>query len=342
MNTLFPSSGSPLSVSPRRKPSGCPVSVSPRRKPRGCPLPVSVSPRRKPSGCPLPVFGCPNSSRPLSAPRAFTLVELLVVIGIIGLLAAIITPVVMQSLTKARNAAIKAEIDMLHMAIMNYKNEYGSFPPIENPAVANGPATRHLRKLFPRCSTIPTQRTFLGDIAFNTAIIKWLSGYTEDPLSPLLGEDANGNGTLDGGEDTNGNAVLDNKRKKFFDFDVTRITSNTYFPSGKQESPYIYIPAANYAANPYTNLTLSSPGAHRNAPRPLSPLPPAVLAAVQADERLLFTNLGLASPQNQDFANPETFQILCAGRDEQFGTDDDLSNFWPGTRREFIDSLKDQ
>jgi hypothetical protein len=39
--------------------------------------------------------------------------------------------------------------------------------------------------------------------------------------------------------------------------------------------------------------------------------------------------------------NADTFQILCAGRDEQFGTDDDLSNFWPGTRREYLDSLKD-
>jgi prepilin-type N-terminal cleavage/methylation domain-containing protein len=321
-----------------------------------CPCPAwslsAPSWDRRPA-CPSPAWSlsapswdrrpaCPCRGPRTACARAFTLVELLVVIGIIGLLAAIITPVVMQSLTKARNAAIKAEIDMLHMAIMNYKNEYGSFPAIENPAVANGPATRHLRKLFPRCNTIAAQRAFLGDIAFNTAIVKWLSGYTDDPLSPVLGEDANGNGVLDGGEDTNGNAVLDNKRKKFFDFDVTRITSNTYFPSGKPGSPYIYIPAANYLAIPYTNSTLSSPRAHFNPPRPLSPLPPAIQAAVQADERLLFTDLALASPQNQEFANPETFQILCAGRDEIFGNDDDLSNFWPGTRREYLDSLKDQ
>jgi hypothetical protein len=38
--------------------------------------------------------------------------------------------------------------------------------------------------------------------------------------------------------------------------------------------------------------------------------------------------------------NPETFQIISAGRDEVLGTDDDLSNFWPGTRREYLDSLK--
>jgi hypothetical protein len=40
--------------------------------------------------------------------------------------------------------------------------------------------------------------------------------------------------------------------------------------------------------------------------------------------------------------NAETFQIICSGRDEIYGTDDDLSNFWPGTRREYLDSLKDQ
>ena len=41
-----------------------------------------------------------------------------------------------------------------------------------------------------------------------------------------------------------------------------------------------------------------------------------------------------------EFFNATTFQILCAGRDEQWGTDDDLSNFWPGTRVEYERSLK--
>ena len=42
----------------------------------------------------------------------------------------------------------------------------------------------------------------------------------------------------------------------------------------------------------------------------------------------------------QPYFNPDSFQIICAGRDEKFGTDDDMSNFWPGTRKDYIDSLK--
>jgi prepilin-type N-terminal cleavage/methylation domain-containing protein len=50
----------------------------------------------------------PRSS--LRAPRAFTLVELLVVITIIGILVALITVAAMAALRTARQTQIKAEI----------------------------------------------------------------------------------------------------------------------------------------------------------------------------------------------------------------------------------------
>jgi type II secretory pathway pseudopilin PulG len=245
-------------------------------------------------------------------------VELLVVIGIIGLLAAIITPVVMQSLTKARNAAIKAEIDMLHMAIMNYKNEYGSFPPCVDliTTTGTGVAGRHLQRVFPRCQNPAAQFTnvFSGKVPTyvypTNAIAFWLSGFTENPSSPLDPNSA---------------------RKKLYDFDSSRLdmTTGRIWPSGKSSSPYVYIDKSQYGAVGIGGSVLSFPVvttsgstdyfAHR--------LPPAGTTVWN-------------SATQQPF-NADTFQILCAGRDEQFGTDDDLSNFWPGTRREYLDSLKD-
>ena len=240
------------------------------------------------------------------APRsAFTLVELLVVIGIISLLAAIVTPAVMRAQASARNAAIKAEIDMLHMAIMNYKNEYGSFPPaLDQTLSTTSAAGKHLSRIFPRCTTVvdqlsnalPSGVTITG----TSAITFWLKGFTDVPTSPLL-------------------PVAD--RKKLYDFDMARVDQSTgkYFPSGKPASPYLYVNSAIYSAVPYAGGSSSTPGAFRT------------------------TAPGDANPfGNPDYywANPDTFQILCAGRDETFGTDDDLSNFWPGTRRDYLDSLK--
>jgi prepilin-type N-terminal cleavage/methylation domain-containing protein len=233
-----------------------------------------------------------------SAPRAFTLVELLVVIGIIGLLAAIITPVVMQSLTKARNAAIKAEIDMLHMAIMNYKNEYGSFPPCVSGAGAPTAASRHILRIFPRSSAnIAAQVTTAVTPA--NAIVGWLSGYTDDPMNPV----------------TNG------KQNKLFDFDSSRISSGTYFPSGKPSSPYIYIKSGTGLTDGY-GVIGSGTASYSFGPNTYRPEVQVTLSGTQ-------------------FFNPESFQILCAGRDEQWPSEDDLSNFWPGTRREYEDSRKD-
>jgi len=241
-------------------------------------------------------------------PSGFTLVELLVVIMIIGLLAAIVTPAVMQSLTKARNSAIKAEIDLLHMALMNYQTEYGALPPCIDTLftagsyTSGGQAAKHLRRIFPRCADPRTQLNATNkpsqpvQLSPKNALVAWLSGFTPDPINPL---------------------VPGASRVKLFDFDQARIDSSSfaYHPSSKKGSPYIYVDSASY-----TDID--------NAPFQDG-------TNVYAPEDRAVTNGGT------QFFNPGTFQILCAGRDETWGTEDDMSNFWPGTRKEYEASLKD-
>ncbi len=221
--------------------------------------------------------------------RGFTLVELLVVIMIIGLIAAISVPVVMQSLAKARNAAIKAEIDMLHMAIMNYKNEYGSFPPcIDSIPPATGLVAKHIQRAFPRAAYMPDASLVTPE----TSLFFWLTGYTQNPIDPRAINDP----TL--------------PFSRLFDFDRARVSANMYAPPQRPGSVYLYFPAPTYPASVVT-------------------------------PRVVNGSTYSAQPRTDtEFFNPDTFQILCAGRDGVFDNDDDLSNFWPGTRREYLDSLK--
>lgn len=89
-----------------------------------------------------------NRIREFLYPRVgFTLIEIMVVIVIIGILAGLLLPAVMNAVNTAQQGAYKLEIDTLATAVEKYRNKYGDYPP-------DGSSwqimERHLRKAFPQ------------------------------------------------------------------------------------------------------------------------------------------------------------------------------------------------
>lgn len=77
----------------------------------------------------------------------FTLIEILVVIAIIGLLAGMTTTVLVSARQSARSSVVAAQMSQLSMALDDYKNKYGEYPPDFSDREA---VTRHIQKRWPR------------------------------------------------------------------------------------------------------------------------------------------------------------------------------------------------
>lgn len=63
--------------------------------------------------------------------RGFTLLELLVVVAIIGLLAAYVGPKYFSQIGKSEHAMAKAQIESFHRALASYRLDVGVFPSTE-------------------------------------------------------------------------------------------------------------------------------------------------------------------------------------------------------------------
>ncbi|WP_197528133.1 DUF1559 domain-containing protein [Posidoniimonas polymericola] len=70
-----------------------------------------------------------SSNRSGSRSAGFTLVELLVVIAIIGVLIALLLPAVQSARESARRIQCRSSLKNLALAVLNYDNTYGGFPP---------------------------------------------------------------------------------------------------------------------------------------------------------------------------------------------------------------------
>lgn len=66
-------------------------------------------------------------------PHAFTLIELLIVVAIIGILAAIAVPNFLNAQIRAKVARVEAELKTCSTAIEMYRLDYGQYPLYNNP-----------------------------------------------------------------------------------------------------------------------------------------------------------------------------------------------------------------
>lgn len=179
---------------------------------------------------------------------AFTLVELLVVITIIGILASLIVVAAVGALRKGQETRIKAELNQMADAVEHSKNERTAYPPNCQTDGTSGPIDetlvlndlkRYLKQVAPRhrepddllkclvgmapSNTSKFPNALPGGMTAGEALVFWLGGFSSDEKYPISGE--GGPSYRITATNNNENRTLDpiSNRKWVFPFEVTRL-----------------------------------------------------------------------------------------------------------------------
>ncbi len=263
----------------------------------------------------------PTACRSRRDRRAFTLTELLVVITIIAVLAALTTTGVMRAMSTARQTRIKVEVDQLDAALKAYKEKYGSYPPCNlniddtDPNVrdaARAAVRSHVARAFPRYSgDLAADLTAAGIDTNNfrpdQALVFWLRGFSADVTNPFV--------SADGMQIINGVTTTAAKTTPFFEFDAGRMNPPSgaiypsYYPQGvKNLAPYVYFDGT-FLNNHFASGTAAVWS------------PPPAMAAGDVYAYLTDTNNdNQATLGTDEFINRDSFQLIATGQDGKYST----------------------
>jgi len=290
-----------------------------------------------------------------SQQRAFTLVEMIVVMAIIGVLAAILIPTIRAAMVRAKVSAIAADLSNLDAALNQFKEKYQIYPPGWSNLDLTVPANmnylvRSIQKMWPRItrnelalfaeivnhrgSHVPaSELQFEMDAA--EALVFWLGGFSEDPNRPFTGF----GGPFSGGERNQDNAYFPWDSERLTEtgqsvmYTITLKNGNTYTFLARESDDEVAYGLKNDPFPVVLARDTSWPIAYFNSANyPNASYPPYVYGAtrVTGHAHPYQSDRKLVNGTDYEWINLNSYQLVSAGLDEDYGVDS-----WNGTIRLF-------